>query len=915
VEDDTLVARPDEVIMIERVLIGERPGTVLLHGPSGSGKSTLMAAVVDRCRLHGRSVLLARASEASQDVDLAGLVDLLGDVPDDVLDVLPAPQASALRAALLRETPESAVDPRALRAGVHGVLAALSVEPLLVAVDDTQWVDPATLHLLEHAVRRLPAGRLGLLLVTREPEVAVRLRGFSPVGRDVTELTPRPLTLPETDRLARSLGLDLSTAVVRDVHEASGGNPMWATELLASHRHTGRGRAPASLEHLVENRVAVLPPRHRAFLVAAALAGRPEPLLVARAAGVDDAVLGEIDTSAELRRMVAVEDGLLRFAHPLFASAVLRLASPTELRMTHARLAEVEVDEVTRARHLALSEPAAAASVAALDTAVDLAMTTGRRAEAARLARLAVALTGSADPSLPGRRLRSAETHWALGMPDEALADLSDLDADTATQAPERARLLQARILADVSADSGEAAYAGLRGDPHLSVRGRAETLAALADLGPVDDTLAAELATAARDLDAHPQPGDGPVRTVVATALADVALRRDDPEVVDLLRDAVARESRLDEAGRQAMVAMGLDATPRLSMARHLIALDDFEPARTLLDAVRAEAESVQDEVVLGSAGLERGHLEIRAGGWSRAELEATAARERFLLVRLPSGVAMATVQLGALAALRGDEDRAASLLGEAERRGRSDGLPFAVATARGNLGRMALAAGRLDEAIEHLEASADIWAASAMDTPLFNHFLLDRAEALVLSGHVGSGLDVLGQIDRLRAPTPRLLSGALRVRATAAADAGGTQRAVELGEAAVAALAATALPLEAARADLVLGRTLRRARRKADADLTLARAEAGFAALGAATWLDRAKEERARIGLRRATGLTETERRVAELAADGLRNTDIARALFLATKTVEATLARVYRKLGIRGRAELARALDATS
>ena len=179
-----------------------------------------------------------------------------------------------------------------------------------------------------------------------------------------------------------------------------------------------------------------------------------------------------------------------------------------------------EVDEVTRARHLALSEPAAAASVAALDTAVDLAMTTGRRAEAARLARLAVALTGSADPSLPGRRLRSAETHWALGMPDEALADLSDLDADTATQAPERARLLQARILADVSADSGEAAYAGLRGDPHLSVRGRAETLAALADLGPVDDTLAAELATAARDLDAHPQPGDGPVRTVVATAL-----------------------------------------------------------------------------------------------------------------------------------------------------------------------------------------------------------------------------------------------------------------------------------------------------------------------------------------------------------------------------------------------------------
>lgn len=906
-----MTARRAERDLLESLLLGDRPGTVLLHGASGSGKSTLLGELLARSRQLAIPALLIRATEAGRDVELSGLVDLLGDVPDAVLTELGEPQARALRVALLREAPEQPVDPRALRAAVHGVLTALAATPLLLAVDDVQWVDAATLALLEHAVPRLPPGRVGVLVATRDPETAVRLRDLACAGSSVTELSPAPLTLPETDRLARSLGLRPATGVVREVHRASGGNPMWTVELLQAHQRSGAvGAAPASLEHLVENRVALLPGRHRRLLVAAALAERPDPLLVVRAAALDDAVLAEVTTPA-LSRVVGLEGGMLRFTHPLLATAVVGLATEDELRATHARLADLEQDEMSRAHHRALANPSDPGSAGELDVAADRALATGRRAVGARLARLALSRTAVTDPHLPARMVRAAESHWALGMPDEALVDLSALD-QLAVQ-PERARLLHARIITEVSGDA--ATYAFLRADPDLSLRARAEVLAALTALTPVDEPLACDLAAAARDLDARDDAADAPVRAVVAAALADVAVRRDQPDVVALLEDAVAREARLDPQERRAMSALGLDVTPRLSMARHLIALDDFGPARRLLDEVCAEAAPVDDDPLLAAAGLERGHLEVRAGDWARAESEAAAARDRFQLVRSPSGVAMATVQLGAVAALRGQEERAYALLGEAEARGRREGSTFAVATARGNLGRMALGAGRPAEALEHLVVSAEAWATSTMDSPLYNHFLVDRAEAHVGIGDHAAGLAALTEIERLRAPTPRLVSGALRVRALATAASGHLEDAVTLAEEAVAALDCVALPFEAARADLVLGLTLRRLRRKGAADRALARAEEGFASLGAQAWLEKTSRERTRVGLRRSIGLTPTEREVAELAAAGLRNTDIAETLFLATKTVEATLARVYRKLEIRGRAELGRALDARS
>jgi hypothetical protein len=435
---ERIVGRGAELLELGALLANETlmACALVLVGAAGVGKTTLWEEGIRLASERGLRVLAARPAEAEAALPFAALGDLIGPVVDAI--ELPRPQRAALDRALQRADADEPADRLAVSRAALGLLQGLARDrPLVVAVDDVQWLDPPTERVLTFALRRLTDVPVRVLVACRGAG------GPPPLGLDrATQVAVEPLPAGELGALLHDrLGLDLARPRLLELHRTCGGNPFYALEigraLQREQRAAGPLPVPENLGQLLRLRLEALsaPAREATLLTAAST--QPTWTLIERAAG------GTAGLDEAIRSDVLVLDGdRVRFSHPLHASIAYDSAAPWERRAAHRRLAEVAGDADERAQHLSVAVDEPNERVAdELESAAGVAASRGAPETAARLAERAAELTPT-DGDPRRRRLASAaEHHIASGDPGRARAILDALVA-AVPAGPERAQLL-----------------------------------------------------------------------------------------------------------------------------------------------------------------------------------------------------------------------------------------------------------------------------------------------------------------------------------------------------------------------------------------------------------------------------------------------------------------------------------------
>jgi len=418
------------------------PRALVFAGEAGIGKTFLWEAGVAQANGRVGRVLSCRGAEAEASLPFAALTELFGSVFDEVSESLPPPRRRALAVALLLAEPgEERPDAHAIGLGVLDVLRVLATDaPVVVALDDAQWVDPASAGALGVALRRLEDDHVGVLATVRTGSrnaPPLDLGRTFPHGR-LDQRLVGPLSLSETHQLLRErLALELTRLELGRFYEATAGNAFFAlelgSELLRTDTRPAAGpalRVPESLRGLLATRLSRLPAQTVDVLVHVAALARPTVELVAATYRDGESVLAALE-GARREGVIELDDQRLRFAHPLLALVCYELAPVWKRRAVHRALADVVADIEEQAGHLALAAagPDALAS-ARLEAAAEHAAARGATAAAAELAELAVQLTLE-DPALTRRRkLLAAHFHRLAGNSDESLSILEALRAE-----------------------------------------------------------------------------------------------------------------------------------------------------------------------------------------------------------------------------------------------------------------------------------------------------------------------------------------------------------------------------------------------------------------------------------------------------------------------------------------------------
>ena len=439
---DAVIGREEELGEIRASLTAcaDGPASLALAGEPGIGKTVLWEAGVADARQRGYRVLAHRSVQAEAGFAFAGLTDLVAPVFEEAAEELAAPRRTALEAALLLGDPDGAPpDPQAIAMALLDLLRALARDaPVLVALDDVQWLDPASASVLPAALRRLDGERVGILATARGTPAA--LRAWQPTGLRVRLLEPLGIGALQ-DLLRDRLGIEPARPQLARLYAVSGGNPYFALELARN----PRGGMPESLTDLLGGRIGSLPPETAEVLLLAAALARPTEALVAAAHGDPETARGALEVAGDV---LVSDDGRLRFAHPLLASLCYDRAPPSRRRDAHRRLAGVVTDGEERARHLALAttEPDAAVATA-LEAASARATARGAAVAAAELAELAGDRTPPGDVGgLHRRRLAAGRLQWLAGDLERAAAIYDELVASM-PPGPDRAELLYVMAL------------------------------------------------------------------------------------------------------------------------------------------------------------------------------------------------------------------------------------------------------------------------------------------------------------------------------------------------------------------------------------------------------------------------------------------------------------------------------------
>ena len=370
-------------------------------------------------------MLSARVGESESVLAYAAVADLLGDLDPAILSKLPDLQRLAVDRVLLRasstEGPET--DQRVVAAAFTAAVEHVAVEkPLLLAIDNVQWLDTSSQTVLAFAARRF-SGRVGVLATERcDPDCGTSptwLHLARPDG--VERVRIGPLSLGGLHALISArLGRSFARPTMVRIAEISGGNPFYALE-LARAIHMGSARAqpslPGTLAELMRLRIGSLEGQVGDVLLAAASAADPTVELLAQAVGTTAEHAVELLDEAERKSIVVIEGDRVRFSHPLLAHSVYTDASSARRRAMHRALSDVVTLPELKARHMALAAARAdAETYKALDTAADAARARGAPAAAAELIELAISLGGDK----PSRRIRAAEHHFKAGDADRA---------------------------------------------------------------------------------------------------------------------------------------------------------------------------------------------------------------------------------------------------------------------------------------------------------------------------------------------------------------------------------------------------------------------------------------------------------------------------------------------------------------
>ena len=918
-----VVGREAELDAIDAFLADRSalPAALVMDGPAGAGKSTLWQAAVDRAADAGFTVLACRPAGAEAHLSYAALADLLEPQLDAVLPTLPGPQRRPLEVALLLVEDAGTPDQRAISAGTLGAIRALALErPVLIAIDDAQWLDSPSAEVVAFALRRLrdaPVAAVTAWRVTSPsvpaanppPNRAALERAFE---RPAKQIDVGPLSLGALNRLLRTrTSLEFNRRTLQRIHETSGGNPFYALELasaMARSQDTSTDEPlplSAGLNDLLADRLKGLGSETRDALFVAAAAAQPTIDLVGAALGAPAAKLLE---PAVLANVIRIEGDAIEFVHPLLAAAAYNAATREQRRRWHVRIAEVAPDQETRARHLAFARPEPDPEIAReLAEAARHAIQRGAPGVGAELFGRALDRMPPNSEGLERAELvAEAAPVMAAGEPDRVRALLEDTIAAIAPS-PLRAELLM--LLADIAGDDpggGELQVRLIDQALEEASGDIARTAWALLDREQCErgrDRLADALVIARRALEAAEASGD-------ERLMAEAHVRTADLEtVLGVGGDPIERFGRALELAERQHVDAENSAQSMLAVC--LIRRGQVDEARPYLLSERLRAMVEGDEASEAWVCMYLTELEWLAGNWDAAAAYARQGEEAAEQAGLRMRLGPLRGLVGLVEASRGEPERARALVADAVAILEDVDETAYGNYARGMLGFLELSLGNAAAAHEWLHTYG---VERGIEGSKRLSFIGDEIEALVRLGQIDDAASLTDELARRGEVTqrPTLSATASRSRVLVLGARGDLDGAIAAGQEAVAAYERLRLPFELARARLVLGEIQRRAKQRKAARETFDQAIAGFEALGAHLWVDRARAEQARIGGRTTIeGLSETELRVAQLVAEGRSNKEVAATLFVSVRAVEANLSRVYAKLGIESRTELARRL----
>jgi DNA-binding CsgD family transcriptional regulator/tetratricopeptide (TPR) repeat protein len=904
--------RPEEAGAISAFLAAAStgPAALVVEGEPGIGKTTLWLEAVDQAAQRGFHVLSA-CPDAAESVDgYASLADLLAGVDEAVFDELPKPQRLALVGLRLRPDPDDeAVDQRAIGAAFLTVVETLAESsPVLIAIDDLQWVDLSSAHAIAFAARRL-ATRVGLLGTVRTG-LGSKSISWLEMAKPGTKrrIRLRPLSLGRLQAaLFEQLGRRFPRPTTKKIHEISGGNPFYALELArAMDPQVQSSDVPLShnLTELVRARISALQPTAHHLLLTAACLAAPTVELVARAVRSDPQEVIEQLADAEENGIVEIEHNRLRFAHPVLARGVYSSATPARLRETHRRLAEVVRDPELMARHRALAATHADRdTLKTLDEAAELARMRGAPAAAAELLELAIGLGGDT----PERRIQLADYHFAAG------------------------NVGRARVLLEKTIDQP------------IPRTLRAHALSLLGVIAVLDEGSAGTEALLQRALCEAPADRARRVQILLTLSFAHAETGQIDAALATI-DDAVAEATNLNQShllgsalGVRAMLRFMSGAGVDQPGLQHALELEDreanipliFRPSlvNALLLAYSGELDRAHNEMLevrqrcsergeeseLAVIGFSDVMIEIWRGNFAEAALFVEDVWERALALDGAFPRFMAHTCRAVLATYAGRVDEARGNVTDALRTAQG-GDYFATAWPTAALGFLEVSLGDYDAALTTLRPLLSTFEALPRGMEIISASCVpDAIEAMIELKQLQEAEPFVDMLERegRRLDRPWQLAVGARCRGMLLAAHGDIDAANVATQRALAQHRRLPMPFERARTQLLLAQ-IQRPQHQRVASTTLKEALRTFEELNTPLWANRAQALLEYTSIRPT--LSPTEQRVAELAATGMTNRDVAAALSISPKTVEANLSRVYHKLDIRSRTELGRHITPT-
>jgi DNA-binding CsgD family transcriptional regulator/tetratricopeptide (TPR) repeat protein len=907
-----LFGREAEVAVLDQLVaqIPERGGALILSGDPGLGKTAMLAVASAAASSKGVCVLRTAGAQSETGLAFAGLHQLLGPVLSS-LDRLPGPQRDALSAAF-GALDAAAPDPFLIALAALNLLArAAERVPVLLVVDEAQWLDPPTAGALAFIARRVAAEPIAVLFALRNG-VASALDSAG-----LPELRLGGLSDEAAGELVDASAGDLTPGLRRRVLEIAAGNPLALLELPNALRldDAGIGGLPAGpvsltsrLEHAFAQQASGLPAQTRDLLLLAAADERASAAELLAAASLFGGVEVPLEAwaPAEGAGLASIADGSVTFRHPLVRSAIYQSSDAGRRRRAHAALAAALTHEPDRRlSHVAASAVGPDESIAS--EVEQLSARLARRGAvgaAIAAARRAAALSAESSRRC-SRLLRAGELALEAGQVDlvrRLVREAEQLNPD----GEQRARLtwLRSTFADAVPGDQGQ-------------TQSLVDAAEVAADAGNSDLALHLLFGAAVRcwrsDL-------GGPIRDRVAAAVERLEVPQTHPRRVAIL--AMAGPVRWGSVVSERLAVLGASADELSAGEAYLAgmaarAIGDHDVAARFLASATTQLRAQGRLGVLAQVLVMWGWVAIAQGSWASAEMLVDESG------RLAEEIGQSWWQTGSLIAratlrgLRGEAEAAERLVAEAEKTAIPQGLNDLVCMIAFARGVIWLGAGRPAVALEHLTRVFD------RNDPAFHEAarfmsITYLADAAAQGGQRQVAAAILEELEALaqRTPSPTLHGGLVYARAVLAPDDEAEQR-YEM------ALRSDLRhhAFDHSRLQLAYGIWLRRHRRASESRAPLRAARQVFDALGCVPWGERARQELRASG-EQSRGrvpaacdrLSTQELQIAQMAATGMTNREIGQQLYLSPRTVGSHLYRLFPKLGVTSRNQLAGALDGT-